>query len=192
MAFLWLINGAEPWEPTTFIFRGCNPYVRGLKPSCLGAPKEVGWSSKCLPKTKECHLKRDYFNRNYIWTNHWFSEKTSQFSGGSSQSASGQQPPFTSHKRYWKGHEWKGSLGDLYTHHGFSHVSIHWEPPHPQLPPRIPTWPLLQSTALAKSKAQRSKSSWKDPKIPPGEKNSSSWWFRPLWKILVKMVIFPK
>ena len=46
-----------PWEPTTFIFRGYNPYIGGLKPSFFMVLGSKGiWDSKSrifFPKKSE-------------------------------------------------------------------------------------------------------------------------------------------
>ena len=62
-----------PWEPTTFIFRGYNPYIGGLKPSLfmvLGS-KGMVYSPYIYPLTKCRYSIRS--------TTYWVSGKTRTF-----------------------------------------------------------------------------------------------------------------
>ena len=86
----------DPWESKTFIFRGYNPYIGGLKPSffmvlgskgwihlrdmlqipnwCNTGPSAISWgfqkniSPTCTPKkTNECPLQRGHFKRKIVF-----------------------------------------------------------------------------------------------------------------------------
>ena len=45
------VNVFNPWEPTTFIFKGYDPYIEGLKPSffmVLGSKGSLQWFGACF------------------------------------------------------------------------------------------------------------------------------------------------
>ena len=74
-----------PWEPTTFIFRGYNPYFEGLKPSCFMVLGSKGgwWFQLHLKKIRQSgassanrgwnptQLCRDYFINHEITVRPW-------------------------------------------------------------------------------------------------------------------------
>ena len=68
----WNFNHVQPGESKHSKARqvGCDP---GAGTTVLNgfSTKEMGTSTN--PENLTCPLKRDYFNRKYIWTNHWFS-----------------------------------------------------------------------------------------------------------------------
>ena len=48
-----MIHNPTPWEPTTFIFKGYNPYIGGLKPSFFMV---LGSKGQFLISTEHRHL----------------------------------------------------------------------------------------------------------------------------------------